>query len=212
MGRLVQTKMYKNNPATNRKKSAKTGPKWLVMSVLCLLLIAVLAIFVFELTNTTHLFHSEKPKIPSVSAGQTTKGVPQSATQSENGTQNAKSTGSQTSTDSGATPAAIVVVTPYGEFVSNHHPNLSGSPAPNTITSVCTTTAGVSCKIMFTNASTGVVKSLPAQVTDAGGTTYWGWKLQDVGLGAGTWHIQAIASSGTQTKTASDPMDLVVAP
>jgi hypothetical protein len=162
---------------------------------------------VLELTNTTHLFHKEK--LPVVTASETTKGVPRST--------NTGTTTKEVSNDSSGvtnTPplADKTVVTPTGEFVSNHHPNLGGSPAPNTMTSVCTTTIGVSCKITFTNTSTGTVKSLPSQTTDAGGSTYWDWKLQDIGLTAGTWKIQAVASYGSQTKTATDIMDLEVKP
>lgn len=160
-----------------------------------------------ELTNTTHLFHKEKLSV--VTASETTKGASHPT--------NTGTTTKETSNDgSGATntPPLVdkTVVAPTGEFVSNHHPNLGGSPAPNTMTSVCTTTVGVSCKITFTNASTGAVKSLPSQTTDAGGSTYWDWKLQDIGLTAGTWKVEAIASYGGQVKTTTDIMDLEVAP
>jgi hypothetical protein len=103
----------------------------------------------------------------------------------------------------------VPLVAPSGTFVSNHHPNLGGKPAPNQIQSVCTTTSGAKCAIVFTK--DGVTKSLPAQMTDSEGTTYWTWKLQDIGLTAGTWHVEAKATLGTQTKTASDYMNLEVA-
>src|SRR6202011_3279223 len=40
------------------------------------------------------------------------------------------------------------LVTPYGTFVSNHHPTLSGSPGPSE-ESVCNTTPGATCYIEF---------------------------------------------------------------
>jgi hypothetical protein len=164
-----------------------------------LIVFALLLIGTFvtlEFTGITHLFHHDNPVIPVTTASQNTKGIPHP---------------SSTVSDKQSNES-IKAVVPTGDFVSNHHPNLSGSPAPNTMTSVCTTTPGASCKISFTNTSTGVVKSLPSQTTDAGGSTYWGWKLQDIGLSAGTWKIQATAGSGDQAKVATDPMDLVVEP
>ena len=55
-----------------------------------------------------------------------------------------------------------------------------------------------------------MVKSLPAQTTDAGGATYWNWKLQDYGLTAGTWKITAIAKLNGQTQTATDATNLEI--
>lgn len=109
-----------------------------------------------------------------------------------------------------AASSTATLFTPSGQFISNHHPNLSGSPAPNTIASVCNTTPGAGCKIIFTMG--GNTKSLPSHDADANGTAYWSWKLQDIGLTAGTWKVQAVASLNGQTKSASDAMDLVVAP
>lgn len=105
--------------------------------------------------------------------------------------------------DSSVTPSA-----PMGTFVSNHRPNLSGSPAPNTEISTCTTTPGVQCRVSFTK--NNIVKSLPSQLTDVNGNTNWSWKLQDIGLTDGTWKISAIATNGGHTSTANDSMDLEV--
>jgi len=104
--------------------------------------------------------------------------------------------------------SSTTLVAPSGDFVSDHHPNLSGSPAPNTMTSVCNTTAGASCQIFFTNNS--VVKSLPSQVANSGGSVYWNWTLQSVGLTAGSWQIKAVATMGTQTQSTNDATTLVV--
>jgi hypothetical protein len=107
--------------------------------------------------------------------------------------------------DSGVTPQ-----TPVGTFVSNHHPNLDGQPAPNTIESTCTTTAGATCTLTFTNEATSL--SLPAQKTDQNGNTTWTWKLQDIGLTAGSWTVTATAQNGTKSAFSTDPMKLEVAP
>lgn len=97
---------------------------------------------------------------------------------------------------------------PSGTFVSNHHPNLSGSPSPNEIQSTCVTTSGATCTIVFSK--DGVTKQLPVQNTDKEGAAYWSWKLQDIGLTTGTWKVQAKAVLGSQTKTTNDALDLEV--
>lgn len=97
---------------------------------------------------------------------------------------------------------------PTGTFVSNHRPNLSGSPAPNTESSTCTTTPGAKCKITFSN--NGVSKSLPTKLTDANGNVIWGWSLESVGLTAGDWVVSAIAINADKSSTTIDPINLTV--
>lgn len=110
-----------------------------------------------------------------------------------------------------AAPAADTPpVTPYGTFVSNHRPNLSGSPAPNQENSVCQTTPGVTCEIRFTK--DGETKTLGPSKVGSDGFVSWDWKLQDIGLTQGTWQIQAVARNGTKTATATDPAALEVGP
>lgn len=107
------------------------------------------------------------------------------------------------------TPDSNIVPTiPTGTFVSNHRPNLSGSPAPNTIASTCTTTPGSECTIEFTRGDT--TKSLPKKIADENGNTSWDWKLQDIGLTVGEWQVVAIASNGDNEIKASDSMLLIV--
>lgn len=108
-------------------------------------------------------------------------------------------------------PANTVKPTaPLGVFVSNHHPNLSGTSAPNSLSSTCTTTPSVNCKIQFTK--DGTVKELPAKKTDANGNTQWDWTLQEIGLTQGTWQITAVAVNGDLTTTSNDAMALEVRP
>ena len=105
--------------------------------------------------------------------------------------------------DSSITPA-----TPSGVFVSNHRPNLSGNPAPNTITSTCSTTPQAKCTIRFTSGSS--IKTLPSQIVGTDGNAEWTWTLQEIGLSVGEWDVTAIASNGDKTSTSSDSMKLVV--
>lgn len=117
--------------------------------------------------------------------------------------------GSKDNTSSGnSSNSNTQLIKPTGNFVSDHHPNLSGSPAPNTMTSVCTTTPGATCQISFINGT--ITKTLPDQTTDAGGSAYWNWKLQDLGLTAGSWQIKTTATLNGQSQTAIDAMNLEI--
>lgn len=102
----------------------------------------------------------------------------------------------------------VAPIKPSGTFVSNHRPNLSGSPAPNTISSTCTTTPGSECTVEFTR--NGVTKSLPKKTADSNGNVSWDWKLQDIGLTAGEWQIRAVANNGDKFVEASDSMPFMV--
>lgn len=115
---------------------------------------------------------------------------------------------SKTDEDSPSPSEDSTPLKPSGTFVSNHRPNLSGSPAPNTITSTCTTTPGASCTIRFSNGD--IVKSLPSKTTDSNGNVGWVWKLQDVGLSVGNWKIVAVASIGKNVVEEPDSLDLIV--
>lgn len=179
--------------------------KRLVVGGIVLLLIAAITITGLQLAGVMHLFRTKSVSVASGSSF-SSKGEPKATTPTG---QNSNSTVG--SSDSGGKPSgsSLALVTPFGDFVSNHHPNLSGSPAPNSLSSVCNSTPGASCQITFSK--DGVSKSLPAQTADSNGSVFWDWKLQDIGLTAGSWKIQAIASLNGRTKIASDTMDLVIA-
>ena len=159
---------------------------------------------VVVIVGVIYAYHVTHKKKPITTVNQYTKGQvsqPNGPSNSSN-----QSVNSPSSSKTGGASASLVA--PTGNFVSNHHPNLSGSPAPNSMTSVCNTSPGASCQVSFTNGST--TKSLPTQVTDAGGATYWYWKLQDIGLTAGSWKISATSSMGGDSLSSTDPTALVV--
>jgi flagellar hook assembly protein FlgD len=109
------------------------------------------------------------------------------------------------------TPASsAALVKPYGTVVSNHHPNLSGSPAPSSEESVCQTAPGATCYIQFTKGST--VKKLPAEKADSSGSANWNWDVKQAGFSTGSWTIQAVASLNGKTMTAQDDLKLEVQP
>ena len=111
-------------------------------------------------------------------------------------------------TDSAPAQNNTPPATPIGTFVSNHQPNLDGSPRPSTINSTCTTSARITCFIRFTKGQE--VRTLAAQTTDASGNTAWTWNINDIGLGEGEWQIEAVARNGSVDATASDPTPLKV--
>lgn len=187
----------------NKKRSRKALYKSPIFYVVVLVLIAAVVVVIL----ITH-----KPA-KHVTASFYTKGdVPISksdGTSDVNGNSTNSSSSSAKDTSGSSTTSNTYLQAPAGDFVSDHHPNLSGSPAPNTLTSVCSTTPGATCYITFTQGST--VKSLTKQIADAGGGVYWSnYSLQSVGLTTGTWKVQAIASLNGQTKTTDDAMDLTV--
>ena len=193
----------------SRAQKNHSGLKKHYLAALAIILFVVL-ITILELTNTTHFFHENKVI---TSANSLTKG--ESAQNSNKhtpvtGVNNLTNTTTSNNAKSAAGTNSTYLITPSGNFVSNHHPNLSGSPAPNLISSVCTTTPGATCTINFTQ--DGITKSLATETADSSGTVYWTWKLQDTSLTTGSWQIQAVANLNGQTKTATDPMELVVSP
>lgn len=96
---------------------------------------------------------------------------------------------------------------PQGAFVSNHSPGKGGSPTAET--SVCNTTPGATCYIIFSNGAT--TTKLPAKTADSNGTVYWYWDVEDdAHLSAGSWTIKAVATNGTETKTTTDNIPLRV--
>lgn len=173
-----------------------------------LTVVAILLVATGSALNVVHLFYKSPPP---PTANQNTKGADRQTTNQKQGPHNTSNGDTTTSLQSGSIAMSPLLV-PNGNFVSNHHPNLSGSPAPNAMTSVCNTSAGASCTITFTNIATNVIKPLPTQTTDKGGSAYWDWRLQDIGLTTGTWKIEAIARLGNQTQSAQDEMNLEVGP
>jgi cytoskeletal protein RodZ len=177
--------------------------------LLGIILVIAGVVAALELTNTTHIFHKKTTQVISGSS-YSNKGEVKN-NQSKSDKNSSSSTKSSQPSDSAKSPTTTAeLVAPSGTFVSNHRPNLSGSPAPNTIASVCNSTPGAKCTITFTQK--GVTKSLPEKTIDDNGSVYWSWQLQDIGISTGTWKIQAIATLNGQTKITTDSLDLVVSP
>lgn len=122
-------------------------------------------------------------------------------------------TGSDTpQSDKSAQPAvpATTLTAPTGTFVSNHRPSLSGSPLLRQEKSVCNTTPGATCYMLFMK--DGVAKQLATQTADNTGSTYWLWDVSQAGFTQGSWQITAVATLNGQTATANDSLPLEVQP
>jgi hypothetical protein len=194
---------YKQKLHTNKKQTRRIKPLWVVIGVV---LAAGAILPALELTNTTYLFHKKNLVTAPVTSDRTnndnTKGEPAPEGPSDYNAGNANKDSEEQPNDD--TPLKA----PTGNFVSNHRPNLDGDPAPNEIQSVCVTTPGATCVIVFTKGS--VTKQLPPQQTDLGGAAYWTWKLKDIGVTEGTWKVEAKVTRGSQSQTATDPIMLEV--
>lgn len=204
--------MYK----TKSKDRKNRNKKYFVVATLVILAVAA-TVFLLEVTNTTYFFHHKSLIVKTGklgTAGQDTKGeagnssTSNSTTGSSDGTSSTQESKDPTNGDG----ASVTLITPSGSFVSDHHPNLSGTDGRDQMQSVCNTSAGAKCQVTFTNNTSGVTASLPAQTADRGGAVFWSWKLKDIGLTQGSWKVQATATLGSQTKSASDAMTLEVQP
>jgi hypothetical protein len=177
--------------------------------ILAVIAIAM-TILLLEITNTTHLFH--KSKVPAVIP--VTPNTSQVDNQNGNGTSpstvtnKGSSSNNESDGDNNSSTSSLPLKEPFGDFVSNHHPNLSGSPAPSEEASVCNTTPGATCYIKFTQGS--VTTKLPAQKTDSSGAAYWSWDVKKAGLTKGDWYIEAVATLNGQTKSTKDQLNLSI--
>src|SRR6266511_1994398 len=202
--------MYSIRNQTKPPKKHSRKKLLIIIGAAIVGLAALLAIL--EFTNTTHFFHAAPAKDFETQANKPGRTV-NSDTKGEATLPNAKKN------DNGADQTAPLpednkqntttpgvsgeLLTPTNStFVSNHRPQ-SGS---DSLQSVCNTSAGATCQMIFTNG--GTTKSLPAQVTDRGGAAYWTWTASQIGLTAGTWTVQATATAGSQSKSATDTISL----
>jgi hypothetical protein len=190
-------------PLRNKKNNKKSGT---------LALIVIVVLLAIGGGSFAYIHHNDRTT--AVTASAYTKGVvsnsarPNQAKSSQSAPSTATGSVDGSTTTGSQTVSAAALTAPSGDFVSDHHPNLSGSPAPNSMTSVCSTTPGATCQISFMQGNT--IVSLSKKVADAGGGAYWKYTLQSIGLTSGSWTIIATATLDGQIKSASDVMDLVV--
>lgn len=75
---------------------------------------------------------------------------------------------------------------------------------------MCKTSPGASCEIRFTNANG--THTLDAKVTGADGIAEWSWTPAAVGLTAGHWNVEIVATRGAAAASANDPRGLQIDP
>jgi hypothetical protein len=185
---------------TRQKKSFYLHPAFIVASALVVIFVLL------ELTNTTHILHkSGSQSDKSTNNGQSTNQGDGTSTKTPQGTTTQSDAADQPNDTKQTNAQVSTLLDPTGNFVSAH----KNVPKSASLSSVCNTTSGAECKIVFTNGSTS--KSLTSQTTDSNGSTFWNsWSPEDIGLTSGSWQVQAIATLNGQSKTSTDAMKLEI--
>ena len=181
--------------------------KKLLLTVVLLIVICI-SLLGFLKSNKTKI-KTIIPRAPSINSPSTHVTSPNKSTNSSSTTTSTQSTTiskNSPQNESNTNPPIL----PSGNFVSNYNPDLNGSPSPNLIGSTCITTPGATCTISFS--MNGTTKSLPSEVTNANGVSYWTWHLQDIGLTVGSWSITATATLNGKTTTSGDTLKLNIQP
>lgn len=187
-----------------KKVKNHTRNRWALTAIVIILLVGGLAVGL-HLRHVHDAQHTSGtiPTSKKISTPTTTSDKSQASSVSQTNTSSASGT-KQPGATSGT---SVVLVAPFGSFVSNHRPGLNNSPT--TEQSVCNTTPGATCNIQFTNGS-GVTKNLGAETVDGNGTAYWSWSIDGANLASGNWQITAVATLNGQTQTTTDPTPLEV--
>ena len=181
-------------------KMKRISKKYRLLTVLVIVIIAAAGSFYII---SSHKKTPDSPKQPLTQTPSPTQpGVTITTTES--------TTPKQADNTNTSTPVAskTELEAPSGIFVSNHHPNLDGNPAPNSLNSTCKTSSGATCEIQFTK--DGVTKTLGPNLAGSDGYISWDWKLQDLGLTQGTWTITAVSRLAGQVKSTTDSINLEV--
>lgn len=180
-------------PNANRK----SNNRWLYAALIVIVIVVLAVVF-----YAYRPFHKKSATIPST----TSLGTPasnQSGTGNSTSGSNSSSGGSGTGTNQ---PAASNLVSPWGNFVSNHYPGQNGAPTAET--STCNTSPGATCYIHFTNGSK--TRNLDSKVANANGAVIWNWDVKEAGFSSGNWQIKAIATLDGQKKSSDDSLPLVI--
>lgn len=165
------------------------------------LYIALLLVLVLVLAAIWYHYRPVNKKVATIPSN-TSVGSPASEPKQNNDS----SQPSASNSSSNPTPTQEALVTPWGNFVSNHRPGQNG--APNTETSTCNTTPGATCYIKFVSGSR--TRYLDKKIANANGAIIWNWDVKSAGFSSGSWQVSAVASLNNQTKTADDSQPLVV--
>lgn len=174
-----------------------------------------ISLAVLLIGGTVYAIYSKNKKtvstIPSTTSSQDDSSSAGDSGNSASNSSNSSAGSSQTETgsDKQSQPSPTsTLLKPFGQFVSNHYPTLSGQMAEQQ--SVCNTTPGATCYIKFTKG--GDTRQLEAKTADSNGTVSWKWNVGTASLSQGSWTITAVAALNGQTQTAQDAQNLEVQP
>lgn len=184
------------------------NPKILLIGVV---VIAVLLGAVVWSWRTFHKNVAVSGVIPTISSSTTTQTSTPSSQNSDKSVNSPSASTQPSDKSSTTTPTQSVggdPVKPYGTFVSNHSPSLSGKDVPSSVQSVCSGKPGAKCYISFTLGD--VVKTLPEQTIGSDGSTTWDWDVKKAGFTTGSWTIKAISSLNGKTAETSDTIKFEV--
>jgi hypothetical protein len=210
----LQSKVRFHNMAQYQKiKTKKSSKKWWLGSLVLLLVVIIAGSFLFW-----HKHHS-KPKVISLSGGQTAvadPNVPGSEDKNTDGTSVTPGTisGPTNSKDynsnlPGQAASGVQPTKPTGQFISNPG-NDSAHPVylSTNEESSCITTPGAYCEVHFTSGSQ--VKKSDAHKTDGTGSAIWDWTSQQYHLTRGTWKITMVAINGDKTASSDYALPLTI--
>jgi hypothetical protein len=188
-------------------KKIITKPSKKILLGIVIVIIAVIAIL--EVVGVTRVFH--KGPNPEATKTTTTGGASTFSDKGE-GAQNATSSNTADSGDSyagaktdGNNGASATLLAPSGTFVSAHHQ----VPMDAALTSVCNTTPGATCEIIFSSGSSE--RSLEIRTADSNGAVFWDrWTPRASNLTPGVWNVKAKAMLNGQTKSTTDALTLEI--
>jgi hypothetical protein len=187
----------KINTLVKQKKGHK---KWVLVALL------VLAVIVGGVAIIRHQSTHKKQVATHIPS----KGPSKTENSSKKSAKTTTNNGNKASVSDKSTASSGSLIAPFGTFVSNHRPSLSGSPLLKQEKSVCNTTPGASCYILFMK--DGIAKQLDPQTVDSTGSTYWIWDIGQAGLTQGTWKVTAVATLNGQTLSTDDGIPFEVQP
>jgi cytoskeletal protein RodZ len=174
--------------------------------IAALVVLVVVAIYAL-LAITLRLWPLQKKVF--ITASNVKNGLPSNHANTGSNSSGTASSSPVTQSDNPKAPAQISTNTKTLTAPSGTFANLYDASADTQMNSICNTTPGATCQVIFTKGSLSI--ALPAKTTDSSGSATWAWTPEQIGLGKGSWHITAKAILGSQTKTTDNgSLELVI--
>ena len=190
--------MSKKNKAQNKRKTVFN----LSVAIIIFLIFLCLIFFVHIFRTSTRV-SGKIPVTPSSSSSSNPKTSTKKLSNGKNPANNNTASNSNVKNSPGS-QTSTQLIAPFGSFVSDHHPDLSGSPNPSSEESVCNTSPGAQCIITFSN--NGIIKTLPIRTANNTGSVYWTWDVKTLGFTIGNWQIKVTSSLDGTSKSSYDTL------